>query len=128
MEENVIQLKVSDASTMLEEKRYREAIETLHNSTTPESPAEHFALLALANFHIEQYDAAVKYFETALALEPENTDWKDLLQHARGNLLSEVNEPIPEVYYFDKDKLLSKPVVPQGALPPEPPPPPKASL
>ena len=129
MEENVISLKVaSDASTLLEEKRYREAIEALHNSTKSDSPAEHFALLALANFHIEQYDAAVTYFEKALELEPANTEWKDLLQHARGNLVSEVNEPIPDVYYFDKDKLLSPPVVPQGALPSEPPPPPKPSL
>lgn len=128
MEDNILLSQTTDVTSLLEEKRYREVIELLHNSTKPESPGEHFMQLALAYFHSEQYDSAVTYFEKAVAMEPLQLTWQELLQQARGNLLSEVNRPVPDVYYFDKDSLLSPPVVPQGALPPSPPPVPPPSL
>jgi hypothetical protein len=128
MEESIIVPKSVDAVSLLEEKRYREAVELLLNTMKPDSPAEQYGQLALAYFHLQEYDSAVTYFEKAVALDPANADWQDLLQHARGNMVSDVSKPVPDYYLFDKDKLLSKPVVPQGALPPEPPPPPKPSI
>jgi hypothetical protein len=120
MEDDLIVPKSTPTSSLIDAGRCTEAIEILHSKTSVTSPAEHYAELAIAYFQYEKYNAAVTYFEKALNLEPSNLDWQQLLQHAKGNMVSEVNVPIPEVYYFDRDKLLEKPVVPWGILPPDP--------
>jgi hypothetical protein len=118
MEEQVLLSPQTDVALLIEEKRYREAIEALH--TNPQPGAGHYALLALANFHLEKYEMAVTYFEKAAEEEPNNQELKDLLALARANQLSGVSEPVPQPYLFDKEKLLRKPEIAQGALPPEP--------
>ena len=85
-------------------------------------------MLALAYFHSEQYGLAVDAYEKALVFDPNNRDWKEMLHQAKGNYISEVNVAIPDVYYFDREKLLMKPVVPEGALPPDPSPAPPPGL
>lgn len=120
MEENIVAPVLVSADSLMEQQRYAAAIEQLHTETAADSPAEHYAKLALAYFHNEQYSFAITYFEQALSIESNNDEWKELLQHAKANLYSEVNVPVPDVYYFDREKLLATPVVPRGALPPEP--------
>ena len=40
---------------------------------------------------------------------------------AKSNAASELEVPVPELSYFEKDTLLAPPVIPDGALPPPPP-------
>lgn len=108
-----------DSASLMEQQKYADAIEALKvNQTLP--IADKLSMLALAYFNNEQYDLAVSTYEKALELAPDNKYLREMLQHAKGNLISEVNVPIPDVYYFDREKLLSKPVIPDGALPSDP--------
>jgi hypothetical protein len=40
-----------------------------------------------------------------------------MLALARANAVAEVQVPVPDIYYFDRDELLAQPTVPEGALP-----------
>ena len=128
MDDNIISNKTTDMSSLIEQQHYDEAIKSLHIIIQTDSSAEHYAKLGLAYFRREQYEEAITYFEKALQLEPANIEWQEMLQHSRGNFVSEVNVAVPEIYYFDKSKLLAEPVVPEGSLPSNPPPAPPPGL
>ncbi|MCW3108280.1 MAG: putative hem peroxidase, partial [Segetibacter sp.] len=114
---------------LMEQQQYTDAIELLKSINYIQPDAEHLAMLGLAYFHTEQYDLSAANYEKALAFDPLNQEWQEMWLHAKSNAVSEVNIPIPEVYYFEREKLLSKPNVPNGALPLTPvPAPPKAGL
>src|SRR5450432_539333 len=87
----------------------------LQNST--ELTKDHYAGLALGYYHDEKYDLAASAFEQALALDPSDEQLKDMLQMSQANAIAEVHVSVPDLYYFDREKLLAKPVVPDGALP-----------
>jgi hypothetical protein len=115
----------AESLRFLEQRNYTEAIKLLEAHVSDHSDGESQALLALAHFHREEYELAVKYYEAALEHEPDNQEWRDMLALAKANVVAEINVPVPDFYYFERDKLLAKPVVPPGALPePLPPPPP----
>ncbi len=120
MEEHLLISTKTEAAALIEEKRYREAIEQLYSNTDPDPGAEHYALLGLASFHLEKYEMAATYFQKAADADPANPQWQDLLLQAKGNQLSGISEPVPEPYLFEKEKLLRKPEVPAGSLPPQP--------
>jgi len=125
MKEN-IQAKSNDVSSLIEQQHFDEAIKSLHVIIQTESSSEHYSRLGLVYFLKEQYAEAIINYEKALQLEPNNLEWQEMLQHCRGNFISEVNVAVPDFYYFDKEKLLAKPVIAQGKLPsgivPAPPP------
>lgn len=128
MDNNLMSAATPKVASLMNDRKYDEAIELLSNGE-PIPDAEKLALLGLAYFHSEQYDKATEAFEKALALSPDNEYLKDMLRHAKGNHISNVHVPIPDVYYFDREKLLSKPIVTDGAYPQTPvPAPPPASL
>lgn len=129
MIDHIVTQPENTPESLMEQQEYLHAIELLKSINYSQPDAYHLAMLGLAYFHTEQYDLSAANYEKALKLDPANKDWQEMWQHARSNAVSEVNIPIPEVYYFDREKLLSKPVVPDGALPTTPvPPPPKAGL
>ena len=128
MEDTLLAQQPVDISQFMDQQRFGEAIEVLQKSTNEQSSATHYAALGLAYFKNEQYGLAATCFEKALQLQPGETSWEELLQHASGNDLAEVNIAIPEVYYFEKEKLLAKPFVQEGALPPNPSPAPPPGL
>ena len=111
MENSVIPNKEADISSLIDQQHFDEAIKSLHVIIQGDPCAEHYARLGLAYFRKEQYAEAATYYEKALQLEPANIEWQEMLQHSHGNFVSEVNVSIPEIYYFDKSKLLAKPAI-----------------
>src|SRR5262249_18273364 len=86
---------------LLEQHNYVDAIDVLsrHLSVLPDG--ESHALLALAHFHREEYELAAKQYEAALACDPANQDWQEMLRLARGNAVAEIHVPVPDFYYFE---------------------------
>lgn len=102
---------------LLEERDFDGVIRGLSDQGDSNSDGERDALLALAYFHKEEHRLAVRHLEAALARQPENRDWQELLRRARANVESEIHVPVPDVYYFDRERLLAPPVLPPNALP-----------
>ena len=92
-------------------------IEQKEMQNSSELTKENLPGVALSYYHDEKYDLAAAAFEKALELDPSNLQLKEMLQMSRANAIAEVHVPVPDVYYFDREKLLSKPVVADGALP-----------
>ena len=118
-----------EGKRFLEQGNYEEAVKILaENIAEHPDDGESHALLALAHFHREEYESAVKHYKIALEHDADNKDWREMLSLAQANLTAEIHVPVPDIYYFERDKLLAKPVVPDGALPSPPPPLPKPGL
>lgn len=125
-------IKESRVSTegirLLEQREYEDAIKVLKKEISDHPNGENNALLALAYFQREEYELAAKHYEAALNHDPINKDWREMMALAKANAIAEIHVPVPNVYYFERDKLLAKPNVPKGALPPNPPPAPVPGL
>lgn len=121
------QTSPSDVASLIEQQKFTDAIALLNDQTDHSMDVDKLSMLALAYFHSEQYDLATSTYEKALQLAPSSVYLKEMLQHAKGNYISEVHVAIPDVYYFERDKLLRTPDITAGSLPstpvPAPPPP-----
>ena len=73
------------------------------------------ALLGLAHYQSEDYAAAAVQYRRAVDRDPQRRDWRHMLAASRRNAEAEVNVYVPEVQFFDRDRLLAHPVDP--ALP-----------
>ena len=82
---------------------------------------EGHALVALGHYHLEEYPSAAEHYSAALQFDSENQVWQEMLASANSNAVAKVNVFIPEISFFDRDKLLATPDVPEGTLPPPPP-------
>jgi hypothetical protein len=111
---------VSEGASLIEQKKFTEAIALLSKPNGASPDSEKLSMLALAYYHNEQYDLAAATYEKALGQEPSNPYLQEMLRLARANQQAEVHVTIPDVYYFEKEKLIGNPVVPAGALPPNP--------
>lgn len=122
---NLSQLDIlSECRFLIEQQRFAEAVSKLKDATSGIPSAERQATLGLAYFHQEQYGLASAAYEEAVRLDPSRTEWQELWQQARDNELAEVNVPVPDVYYFDRELLLQPPMIEAGVLPPPLPSPP----
>jgi len=110
----------AEAQELLEQRKYRDALDLLKNRLPQETDGEGHALLGLAHYHLEEYASAVEQYAVALQLDAGNQEWQEMLDAARANTVAEIQVPVPDVYFFDRDKLLAEPIVPDGALPPRP--------
>ena len=110
------------ARQLIAQQDFAGAIEALEGQADGQQDGEGHALLALAYFHSGQYAVAEKQCALALRHDPSNPDWQELRQQAAANAKAEVGVFVPDLYYFDRDRLLAKAAVPSGALPPVPPP------
>jgi hypothetical protein len=117
-------LALAEGIRFLEERNYDAAIKELQQHVSTQADGESEALLALAYFHQAAYTLAAQHYEAALTYQPDNKDWQEMLTLARANIISEIHVPVPDFYYFERDKLLAPPVVPAGSLPAPLPPPP----
>jgi hypothetical protein len=79
-----------------------------------------FSNLGLAYYKEERYALSAEAYQNALLYEPANKEWYDMLALAESNAHAEVNVTIPEVTCFNREALLAKPIVPEGALPATP--------
>ena len=112
---------ITEAIQHIEDRKYGDAVNLLTQHLATDTDGEVHALLALAHYHLEEYAVAVEHYETALGLDSNNPKWQEILATARANTVAQIHVPVPDVYFFDRDELLAKPVVPNGALPPRPP-------
>jgi hypothetical protein len=121
-------LVLAESIRLLEGRNYDAAIQELQQHIAVQADGESEALLALAYFFKEAYALAAQHYQAALTYQPDNKDWQEMLALARANSSAEVHVPVPDLYYFERDKLLALPVVPSGALPTPLPPPPVPGL
>jgi hypothetical protein len=112
--------ELQNSVSLIEQKRYAEAIAEITDLISKQSKAEYFALLGLAYFHNEQYDLAATAYQNALNSDVQNSLWKEMLEKSKINAVAEVNIPVPDVYHFEREKLLMKPVVKPGSIPTDP--------
>jgi len=80
-------------------------------------------LLGTVYYRSEKYQKAATHYDAALERNPVNDDWLLMASVAKSNAVSEVNVPVPEQYYFDRDQLLAPSRIDDATLPPPPPPP-----
>ncbi len=102
---------------LLESGDHKAALEYLCGISPTEIDDETYALLGLAFFRNEEYEAAVKHYEAALVLQPNNGDWRDMLARAKVNAITEINQPLPPIHFLDRNTLLAPATIPEGSLP-----------
>ncbi|MBL7697024.1 MAG: hypothetical protein JNK79_02660 [Chitinophagaceae bacterium] len=73
--------------------------------------------IALEYYKTEQYRLAARTFQEALEKDPSNQYLQEMLALSLGNSICEVQVPVPDIYYFEKEKLLRSPEIPPGTLP-----------
>ena len=115
---------LSECKSLIEQQRFADAVSKLQDATSGLPSAGWQATLGLAYFHQEKYGPASAALAEAVRLDPSRPELQELYQQARYNELSEVNVPVPDVYFFDRGLLLQPPTIEAGVLPPPPPPPP----
>ena len=114
---NLIEKGFIETNSLTDKQGFDNEIKSLleTNGSLPDSGQ--LSKLALVYYHYEKYDMAVSAYEKALQLDPSNIYFKEMLQLAKANQIAEVHIPVPDVYYFNREKLLSKPLISPGALP-----------
>lgn len=108
---------INQALACLELGDFTAAIAVLGKSVKSHSASGELALLGLANFQLQKYDLAAKWYAAALALDGPNLDWQDMLAKAKANVEAEVQIHLPPVKYFNRADLLASPVILPGQLP-----------
>ncbi len=112
---------VTQARELLQQRDFRGALDLLTRNLDQDTDGEAHALLALAHYHLEEYPSAAEHYSTALQFDLGNQAWQEMLASSNSNAVARVDVFIPEISFFDRDKLLATPDVPEGALPPPPP-------
>ena len=111
----------AEALRLLDRRQYHAAIAALQRLIEEDSSGTAHALLGVAHFQLEQYDRAADHYRSALARDPGHVYWKEMLARAQANATAEIHVPVPEPWYFEREKLLATPVVAHGSLPETPP-------
>ena len=112
---NPISPGFQEVSTLIEQRKYAEAINIL--KPVVNANPERLALLGVAYFRSEQYSLAAEAFQEALKSDPEDVYIKEMLEKCRENSVAEVQVQVPDEYTFEREKLLSPPVVKSGSIP-----------
>ena len=110
-----------EAQRLLAESEFREAISLLSTQLPDDADGSAHALAAAAHYGLTEFDEAVAHYEAALDRDPLNGPWQEMLKKSRANAVAEVNVYVPDISFFDRDKLVAEPVVREGSLPVDPP-------
>lgn len=105
------------ASRLLALEKYSEAADLLQQIVASKPTGEAHALLAVAYFQLEKYDAAAEQYEKALAFDPSNQGWREMRDLARTNAMAGVEVRVPALTFFERDRLLAPATLPPGTLP-----------
>lgn len=133
----VSEAQAQQALLAMEQGEFQRSIELLAPTVPPDAAlapqtgARALALLAAAHFQLQHYELAARAYAQALAAaaaDDDVRDWHDMLALSQANATAGVDVPVPDIVYFDRDKLLAPPVVAAGALPVPPPPAPPRRL
>ncbi|MEO8664623.1 MAG: peroxidase family protein [Ignavibacteria bacterium] len=120
MDTSTTSLGIQEITSLIDQKKYTEAIAGIKEKVKSNPDAANLAMLGLAYFHNEQYDLAAEVYQQAVNLDPSNEEWKAMLEKSTVNVHSELNVPVPDFYYFDKEKLLTKSSIKPGSIPKDP--------
>ena len=107
----------NQALSCIEARDYAGTIRILEKTEQPPLNGDSLALLGLANYQLQKYDQAAKWYAAALQQDAANEDWQEMLDRAKANAVAEVNVHVPDIYYFDRDVLLAPSVILPGELP-----------
>jgi Animal haem peroxidase len=110
-------MSAREAQEALERRDYRGALALLDGLLAADPDGELHAMAGLANFQLENYEAAAQHFADALRTDDDRGDWREMLAVTEANLAARVDIPVPAHHYFDRDELLAPPSVPAGTLP-----------
>ena len=108
---------ISECRQLMNDQQYLEVIKLLKMVTESHPDKKKLPMIGLAYFHTEQYKLAANAYKMALTLDPSNKNWQEMMQQSSSNYIAELNVPVPDIYFFEKDQLLSAPIVPIGTLP-----------
>ncbi len=95
------------------------AVDALADLAADDPKGESEALLGLAHFLGERYEAAADHLARALERQPDHAEWVELLNSARANAHAEVNVFVPELHFFDASVVLAPPPAPELPTPTE---------
>lgn len=115
METKSTQVVISSAHQLLEERKYDEVISLLESDSSGQP--EVIALTGLAHFLKQEYQRAADCYRQAVEKNPQSAEWQYMLGKAEANAFAEIHEDVPEIYYYDKDRLLFNPEIPESAMP-----------
>ena len=79
----------------IEARDYASAIDILEKAESSSLSGESLALLGLANYQLQKYDQAARWYAAALEQDPTNRDWREMLDRAKANLVAKVHEHVP---------------------------------
>jgi hypothetical protein len=111
---------VAEAARLFDKGDFAAARTALEDLAGSDPTGRAQALVALACYHLGDYHEAATHFDAALAIRPDEADWRDLRERAAANAEAEINVFVPPVTYFDREQLLA-PLPQQAGLPPPPP-------
>ena len=107
----------SQALRCIDDRHYADAIRILEKALRPDSNGEFLSLLGLANYQLEKYELAAKYYADALSKDAANQEWQQMRARAEANKIAEVHVHVPDIYYFKRADLLAPSVILPGELP-----------
>src|SRR5688572_4524925 len=92
------------AQALLEAGKLEEAIILLESLSDPSGGAS--ALIGAAYYRLEDYPRAAAELRKALVARPSDKNLGRLYARALANSEADVQRPVPEPYFFDKETLL----------------------
>ncbi len=103
---------------LIEERNFPGAAKRLDEAASGDPSGESEALLGLAQFHAERYAEAARHYARALEADGEQVEWRHMLTVCTANADADINVPVPDIRYFDRDTLLGAPPTPLLPAPP----------
>ncbi len=101
-----------EALRLLDQRDFVAAAGRLAAPAEADGTGQSNALLGLAHYQSEDYAAAAVQYDRALARDPQRADWRHMLDASLRNAEAEVSVYVPDVQFFDRDRLLAEPVDP----------------
>lgn len=108
---------LDQARQAMAQRDYPSAIGLLTRALASHDDAQTQAVLGLALFQDQQYDAAVPHYAQALALDPSQSSWMEMQALCEANATAEVHVHVPELRYFERGALLATPSLGPHTLP-----------
>lgn len=108
---------LNEGIRLLELGDHEAALSYLLRLPQTELNSETHALLGLAYFRNEAYETAATHYHSALKLQPDQDEWRDMLSRATANAIAGIKQPLPPIHFFDRSTLLAPASVRDGSLP-----------
>lgn len=117
-----VQEQLQQAAELIDLRDYRGAIDLLE-TTEPSDAGERDALLGLALYKDERYQAAAEAYGMAVerAADPASkAEWQHLRAKCQANFIARVDQVVPPHHFFEREAVLARPVDPKLPKPGSP--------